>query len=75
MFGMFDVSESLHDALDRARSNLKAAQDSVALANAGRMTGRSADSAMAQCAQAAIFSEALLAVERSRFEAIKAVTK
>jgi hypothetical protein len=72
---MFDVGESLHDALSAARTRLHDAQASVALANTGNEAGRSADAAMAQTAQAAIFTEALLVAERARFEEIKAVTK
>jgi hypothetical protein len=72
---MFDVGESLQAALTEARARLRDAANSVAAANAGRGTGRSADAAMAQTAQAAIFTEVLLAAERSRFAEIKAVTK
>ena len=72
---MFDVGESLRDALAAGRDYLRDAQASVALANAGVETGRSADAAMARTAQAAIFTEALLAADRARFEEIKAVTK
>lgn len=72
---VFDVGDSLRDALDGARSRIRSAQLSVARGNAGIQTGRSADAAMAQTAQAAIFTEALLSAERARFEEIKAVTK
>lgn len=72
---MFDVGDSLREALTTARAQLSAAQAAVARANAGRQTGRTVDAAMAQTASAAIFSEALLTIERSRFEAIKTVTK
>jgi hypothetical protein len=72
---MFDVGDSLRDALDGARGRLRDAQASIASANAGREVGRSADAAMARTAEAAIFTEALLAAERARFEEIKAVTK
>ncbi len=72
---MFDVGESLRAALSEARTRLREAQESVARANAGGATGRSADAAMAQTAQAAIFTEVLLAAERARFAEIKAVTK
>jgi hypothetical protein len=71
---MFDVGESLREAFESARDRLGEAQRSVALANSGQ-TDRSADAAMAQTAQAAIFTEALLAAERSRLEELKAVTK
>jgi len=71
---MFDVGDSLREAFAAARSRLRSAQAAVALANTGD-SRRSADAAMAQTAQAAIFTEALLAAERRRFEAIKAVTK
>lgn len=72
---MFDVGQSLREALSSARARLHDAQASVAVANAGGAAGRSADAAMAQTAQAAIFTEALLAAERARFEEIKAVAK
>jgi hypothetical protein len=72
---MFDVAESLRGALTDARGRLREAQESVAAANAGDATGRSADAAMAQTAQAAIFTEVLLSAERARFAEIKAVTK
>ena len=72
---MFDVGESLRDALTAAHDALRAAQASVARANSGKEAGRSADAAMASTAQAAIFTEALLAAERARFAELKAVTK
>jgi hypothetical protein len=72
---MFDVGDSLRNALGRARAGLGEAQEAVARANAGKEGGRSADAAMAQTATAAIFSEALLSAEHARFEEIKAVTK
>lgn len=72
---MFDVGDSLRDALAAARVQLHDAQASVALAASGNATGRSADAAMAQTAQAAIFTEVLLVAQRARFEEIKAVTK
>jgi hypothetical protein len=72
---MFDVGDSLRDALTAARDRLRQAQSSVARANSGGETGRSADAAMTRTAQAAIFTEALLSAERARFEEIKEVTK
>jgi hypothetical protein len=72
---MFDVGDSLRNALGTARMHLQHAQAAVAQANAGGMAGRSVDAAMAQTAQAAIFEEALLNAEHARFEEIKAVTK
>ncbi|MBV8067974.1 MAG: hypothetical protein JO113_08345 [Candidatus Eremiobacteraeota bacterium] len=72
---MFDVAASLRHAFDLARERLHDAQASVALANSGRLAGRSADSALSQTAQAAIFTEVLLAAERSRFAEIKEVAK
>jgi len=72
---MFDVGESLRAAFENARQRIRDAQASVASANAGDRSGRSADAAMAQTAQAAIFTEVLLAAERARFEEIKAVAK
>lgn len=72
---MFDVGDSLRDAVDAARGRLEDAQAAVARANSGVAAGRSADAAMAQTAQAAIFTEALLGVERARFEEIKGVAK
>jgi hypothetical protein len=72
---MFDAGDSLQSALNVARTHLQQAQAAVARANAGGSSGRSADTAMAQTAQAAIFEEALLNAEHARFEEIKAVTK
>lgn len=72
---MFDVGESLGAAFEMARERLKNAQTSVALANAGKRNARSADAAMAQTAQTAIFTEALLAAEHARLAEIKTVTK
>jgi len=72
---MYDVGDSLRDSLDEARERLHDAQARVARADAGGQAGRAADAAMAQTSQAALFTEALLAAERARFEAIKAVTK
>ncbi|HYL26339.1 MAG TPA: hypothetical protein VEW74_00825 [Candidatus Nitrosotalea sp.] len=72
---MFDVGDSLREALVAARVRLRDAQSSIASANAGNPAGRSADAAMAQAAQAALFTEALLVAEKARFAEIKAVTK
>jgi hypothetical protein len=72
---MYDVGESLKDAIVAARDTLHEAQAAVARANSGAGTGRVAAAAMAQTAQAAIFTEALLAADRARFEEIKAVTR
>jgi hypothetical protein len=72
---MFDVGSSLQPALAEARSRLLDAQTAIAQANAGRSAGRSADAAMAQTARAALFTEALLAAQRSRLAEIKAVAK
>jgi hypothetical protein len=71
---MFDVGLSLRDAFLSAHARLRDAQASLARANAGGL-GRASDGAMAQTAQAAIFTEALLAAVRARFEEIKSVTK
>lgn len=71
---MFDVGDSLRDALAAGRDRLHEAQAAVARANAGD-NGRSAQAAMAQAAQAAIFTEALLSAERARFEAIKTASR
>jgi hypothetical protein len=72
---MFDVGDSLREAMASAHSRLRDAQAAVARANSGAAPGRSADAAMAETAQAAIFTEALLGAERARFEEIKAVAK
>ncbi|HVN68761.1 MAG TPA: hypothetical protein VMU38_03780 [Candidatus Binatia bacterium] len=72
---MYDVGGSLREAIHRANDQLRDAQLAVARANSGQGAGRFADAAMAKTAQAAIFTEALLAAERSRFEEIKGVTK
>jgi len=71
---MFDVALSLHDAFAAARAQLRSAQAGLAHANAGTL-GRSTDLAMAQTARTAIFTEALLAAVRARFEEIKSVAK
>ncbi|HTC30521.1 MAG TPA: hypothetical protein VK702_07300 [Candidatus Acidoferrum sp.] len=71
---MFDVAESLRSGLDSAQARLQQAQGVVARANAS-VGGRSADAAMAQTAQAAIFDEALLGAMHARLEELKAVTK
>lgn len=71
---MFDVGFSLRDAFATARTQLHDAQANLARANAGGL-GRSADLAMAQTARSAIFTEALLAAVRARFEEIKSVVK
>jgi hypothetical protein len=72
---MFDLGDSLQDALGVGHRRLAAAQGVVARANSGKEAGRSADAAMAQTAAAAIFCEALLAAEHARFEEIKTVTR
>ena len=72
---MFDIAGSLRVALDSASRELRSAERSVASANAGTESGRSADAAMARTARAAIFDEALLAAMRARLEEIKAVAK
>jgi hypothetical protein len=72
---MYDVADSLREAFADARDRLREAQVSVARANSGEASSRRADAAMAATAQAAIFTEALLAAERARFAAIKSVTK
>ena len=72
---MFDVSDGLQSALERARTGLRDAQTQVVRANAGGLAGRSADAAMASTAEAAIFTEALLSAEHARLEEIKSVTR
>ena len=72
---MFDVGDTLRDGLDEARSRLHDAQRALARANSGVAAGRSADGAMAQTAQAALFTEALLSAEHARLAEIKAVVK
>jgi hypothetical protein len=72
---MFDVGDSLDAALAAGRDRLLEAQAAVARANAGDGGGRLAGAAMAQAAQAAIFTEALLSMERARFEAIKTASR
>lgn len=69
---MFDVAESLRTGLSAAQERLGAAQSALARANAG--AGRSED-AMAQTAQAAIFSEALLGAMHARLTEVKTVTR
>ena len=72
---MFDVGDSLQGALERAHVELRDAQSRVAAANTGGLGGRSADAAMAQTAQAAIFTQALLSAEHARLEEIKSVSR
>ncbi len=72
---MFDVGDTLRDGLDEARSKLRDAQRALARANSGDATGRAADGAMAQTAQAALFTEALLSAEHARLAEIKTVVK
>ena len=72
---MFDVGLSLRDAFTAAHGQLREAQADIARANAGDRLGRSVDLAMARTARTAIFTEALLAAVRARFEEIKSVTK
>jgi hypothetical protein len=71
---MFDVADSLRSGLQIAAERLAQAQASVARASTGE-GGRTADAAMAQTAQAAIFDEALLGAMHARLEEVKAVTK
>jgi hypothetical protein len=71
---MFDVGESLRAGLDRAQQQMNDAQSAVARSNAGS-GGRSVDAAMANCARAAIFSEALLGALHERLAEVKMVTK
>jgi hypothetical protein len=68
---MFDVGDALRDGLERASGELRAAQNDVARAGAAAAGARNADAALAKTAQAALFTEALLAAARSRLEAIK----
>jgi hypothetical protein len=72
---MFDVGESLRKAFESARDRLHAAASAVASANAGRRSGRSTDAAMAEVAEAALFSEVLISSERARLTEIKSVAK
>ncbi|HTX55921.1 MAG TPA: hypothetical protein VMD47_02365 [Candidatus Acidoferrales bacterium] len=71
---MFDTTGSLRGGLDAAAARLQQAQGAVARANAGE-GGRTADAAMAQAAQAALFDEALLEAMHARLEEVKAATK
>jgi hypothetical protein len=73
--GMFDVGGSLGEALAAGRGRLLEAQAAIARANAGENGGRAAAAAMAQAAEAAVFTEALLSAERARFEAIKTASR
>jgi len=72
---MFDVGDILREGFDEARSRLRSAQRTLARANSGIAAGRSVDNAMAETAQAALFTEALLSAEHARFAEIKAVLK
>jgi hypothetical protein len=68
---MFDVGASLRAPLAAARDDLNGAQAELAQAGAGKHGGRSADAAMAKTARAAIFTEALIQVERARLQELK----
>ena len=72
---MYDIGDSLNAALEGARDRLREAQATVAHANSSEGAGRGADAAMAQTAQAAIFTEVLLAAQHARLAEIKTVTK
>jgi hypothetical protein len=72
---MFDVGNSLRGALATGHARLLEAQAAVARNNAADDGGRSAGAAMAQAAQAAIFTEALLMAEHARFEALKTASR
>lgn len=70
---MFDVAESLTDALNRSGSGLADAAAATALAQTPFGASRS-DAAMAGAAQTAIFQEVLLNAMHSRLAEIKSVT-
>jgi hypothetical protein len=72
---MFDLADSLREALAQGSRQLHEAEAALAEANTGQASGRRADAAMAQTARAAIFTEALLSATHARFEEIKMVTK
>ena len=72
---MFDVGDTLRDGLEQARTRLRDAQRTLARANSGLAGGRSVDGAMAETAQDALFTEALLSAEHARLAEIKAVVK
>jgi hypothetical protein len=72
---MFDVGESLQGPLLKGSDALREAESAVAAAGAAGARSRQSDAAMAQTAQAAIFTEALLAAQHARFEEIKGVTR
>ncbi|MBV8373103.1 MAG: hypothetical protein JOY69_07560 [Candidatus Eremiobacteraeota bacterium] len=65
----------MQNALARSGDRLRDAQAAVVRANAGGNAGRAADAAMAQAAQAAIFSEVLINAERARLAEIKAAAR
>ena len=69
---MFDVAESLRGGLDGANRQLHEAQ--TALVRAQARGGAAAQSALAQTAQCAIFTEALLASIKARFGELKTVS-
>ncbi len=69
---MYDVAASLAPALGQAQSRLESATGAVARAGAhGTVSG----AAMAQVAQAEIFTEALLAAVRGRLGEIKTAAR
>lgn len=71
---MFDVRESLQSGLSDADERLRSAQRALAHANASPGSHLT-ESAMAQTARAALFTEALLGATHARLAEIKAVTK
>lgn len=71
---MFDVGESLRGGLVSAGQHLRDAQDALARAGAGAGS-HTAARAMADTAQSALFSEALMAAIKSRLAEIKNAAK
>jgi hypothetical protein len=71
---MFDVADSLREGFADADERLRTAQQTLARAQV-RGGGRDADAAMANVAGGIIFTEALLAATRARFQEIQSAAK
>ncbi len=71
---MFDVAPQLESAIDTAQIHLANAAETAARAGTN-LGGATSDLIMAQFAERAIFSEALLSAMHARFAEIKSVTK
>ncbi len=71
---MYDIASSLRGALDASADHLAHAAASVAHANTGA-GAHALDTAMAETAQQAVFTEAVLSAMHARLSEIKQVAK